>query len=172
MGGPSGQRSGGGSGRGGHPHVDVRLYRSAEQGGVGSQCGTVHRGAEPGRRACVCLAQHQHRIAHRHLLGRTAVCFRPAHYEPFRTGSTYHRQRRHLPAHCLDSIALRLSLGCLYGHLQRFGTQQDTVLHQRYGTCDEYPARPSLHLRVRLGNRRGSACHVAVRSCRLPHLCL
>ena len=87
-----------------------------------------------------------------------------------RAETAYHGRRRDLSAHRVDGTAVCLSLRCLHGHLQRGRTKQDSVLHQRNGTDYEYPPRPSVHLRLRLGNSGRGTCHMAFRSYSIRHL--
>ena len=140
MGRTVGQRVCGSSRRGKHTDVDVRFHRTAEQGGCRSQRGPVHRCTQ--RRGCTqfCFAQHYDCPAHLRLLGRPALLFCPPHPEHLRAETAHHGCRRNLSAHRID------------------------------GTDNEYPPRPSVHLRLWLGNSRGRTCHLAVRSHGLRHL--
>ncbi len=99
-----------------------------------------------------------------------AFSFRPPHPEHLRAETAYHGRRRDLSAHRVDGTAFHLSLRCLYGHLQRGRTKQDSVLHQRDGTDNEHRPRPSVHLRLRLGNSGRGTCHMAFRSYSIRHL--
>ena len=90
--------------------------------------------------------------------------------EHLRAETAYHGRRRDLSAHRVDGTAFHLSLRCLYGHLQRGRTKQDSVLHQRDGTDNEHRPRPSVHLRLRLGNSGRGTCHMAFRSYSIRHL--
>ncbi len=50
------------------------------------------------------------------------------------------------------------------------GRSKDSVLHQRDGTDNEHRPRPSVHLRLRLGNSGRGTCHMAFRSYSIRHL--